>query len=174
MKSLILYSSKTGNTKKIAEAIAQALPAGTPCLPVGEAPANLSGYDCVFAGFWVDRGTADAQAKKLLERLDHPRVALFATLGADPRSQHAADSLSNAAALRPGNVPLFNRFICQGKVDPQMIEMMKKMFPAGHPHTVDAKREALHQQASTHPDEADLAAAKAFAIETVKQLENLS
>lgn len=170
MRYIVLYSSKTGNTQKIAQAVAGALPASTPCLPVGKAPVDLSGYDCVFVGFWVDRGSADMQARQLLERLDHPSVALFATLGADPRSQHAVDSLRNAASLRPCGQPLLNSFICQGKVDPQLIEQMKKTFPAGHPHTVDEKREALHQEASRHPDEADLAAARSFATETVKRL----
>ncbi|QDR82691.1 flavodoxin family protein [Sporomusa termitida] len=173
MQYIVLYSSRTGNTKKIAEAIGSVLPAATPCLPVGEAPVDLNAYDCVFAGFWVDRGSADPEAQQLLRQLEHPRVALFATLGADPKSQHAADSLSNAAALRPGGQPLVHSFICQGKVDPELIEQMKKMFPAGHPHAVDEKREALHKEASKHPDEADLAAAKAFAAETVKRLENL-
>lgn len=171
MNYLVLYSSQTGNTKKVAAAIASALPPGTPCLPVQAAPADLSGYDCVFIGFWVDRGAADAQAQQLLQRLAHPRIVLFATLGADPRSQHAADSLRSAAALLAGGQPL-DSFICQGKVDPQLIEQMKKMFPAGHPHAVDAKREALHRQASSHPDIADLAAAKAFAAAIVNRLES--
>ena len=173
MNCIVLYSSRTGNTKKIAQAICGALPAGTPCLPVDEAPADLTGYDCVFAGFWVDRGTADAQARQLLERLEHTKVALFATLGADPCSPHAVESLRNAAALRPCTEPLVNSFICQGKVDPQLIEQMKKMFPAGHPHAVTPEREALHQQAASHPDEADLAAAQAFAAETLKRLESV-
>ncbi len=171
MNCIVLYSSKTGNTEMVAKAICSALPAGTPCLPVAEAPADLTPYDCVFAGFWVDRGTADAQAKRLLERLDTPKVALFATLGAEPRSPHAEESLRNAAALRPCTEPPVNSFICQGKVDPQLIEQMKKMFPAGHPHAVTPERAALHQQASTHPDEADLAAARVFAVETLKRLE---
>lgn len=174
MTYIVLYSSRTGNTKAVAEAIGSALPAGSPCLPVQEAPADLQDYGCVFVGFWVDRGSANAQAKELLQKLEHPNIALFATLGADPRSPHGADSLRNAAALLPGGRQPVNSFICQGKVDPQLIEQMKKMFPAGHPHAVDAKREALHQQASTHPDEADLAAARAFAAETVKRLESRS
>ncbi len=173
MKYIILYSSRTGNTQKIAEAICSVLPASTPCLPVAEAPADISGYDCIFFGFWVDRGTADPQAQQLLRQLEHPRLALFATLGADPRSQHAADSLHNAAALLPGGSRPVNSFICQGKVDPALIEQMKKMFPSGHPHAVDAKREAVHQEAAKHPDEADLAAAREFAAETLKRLENL-
>ena len=36
MKTIVLYSTRTGNTKKVAEAIAEALPAGTPCLSVKE------------------------------------------------------------------------------------------------------------------------------------------
>lgn len=172
-KYIVLYSSRTGNTKQIAEAISSALPAETPCLLVDDAPTDLAGYDCLFIGFWVDRGTADPQMQQFLGNLKHPSVALFATLGADPQSQHAAESLRNAAALRPCQNPLVNSFICQGKVDPQLIEQMKKMFPAGHPHAVDEKREALHQEAQQHPNEADLAAAKAFAVETIKRLENM-
>lgn len=172
MNCIVLYSSRTGNTKKVAKAVCGALPKGTPCLPVEYAPADFGAYDCVFVGFWVDRGTADAKAKQLLERLDHPKVALFATLGADPASPHAADSLRSAAALRPSDEPPVNTFICQGKVDPQLIEQMQKMFPAGHPHAVTPERAALHRRASSHPDKADLAAAGAFAAETWKRLEN--
>ena len=48
MKTIVLYSTRTGNTKKVAEAIAEALPAGTPCLSVKEVPADIDRYDCVF------------------------------------------------------------------------------------------------------------------------------
>ena len=60
MKAIVLYSSRTGNTQKVAAAIRQGLPADTPCLPVSEAPASLAAYDCVFLGYWVDRGLPDA------------------------------------------------------------------------------------------------------------------
>lgn len=172
-KYIVLYSSRTGNTKKIAEAICSALPVGTPCRSVGEAPTDLNDYDCLFIGFWVDRGTADQQTQQLLQQVSHRHIALFATLGADPCSQHAADSLRNAAALCPGENSLVHSFICQGKVDPQLIEQMKRMFPPGHPHAVDKKREAIHEEAKRHPNEADVAAAKAFAAETAKRVENM-
>ena len=55
MKYMVVYSSRTGNTKKVAEAIVSALPEGTPCVAVAEAPADLSAYDCVFAGFGLIR-----------------------------------------------------------------------------------------------------------------------
>ena len=51
MGTIILYSSLTGNTKSVAEAMASVMPEGTPCVPVKEAPANLGDYDTVFLGF---------------------------------------------------------------------------------------------------------------------------
>ena len=88
MKTIVLYSTRTGNTKKVAEAIAEALPAGTPCLSVKEAPADIDSYDCVFLGFWVDRGTADKDSQDMLKQVTNKHVAIFATLGADPKSEH--------------------------------------------------------------------------------------
>ena len=45
MKSIILYSSLTGNTKSVAEAMASVMPEGTPCVPVKDAPEKLADYD---------------------------------------------------------------------------------------------------------------------------------
>ena len=80
MSTIILYSSLTGNTKSVAEAMASVMPEGTPCMPVKEAPANLADYDTVFVGFWVDRGTANKEAAKLIETLNNRHVVFFATL----------------------------------------------------------------------------------------------
>ena len=143
MKTIVLYSSKTGNTKKVAEAIASVLPQGTPCLDLSRSlPADLATYDCVFLGFWVDKGTADAAAQKVLPRLHNPHVALFATLGANPHSDHARKSLENGAALLPEGVELLDCFICQGKVDPQLIEAMYKRFPPESLHGRNPQSEA--------------------------------
>ena len=71
MKNIILYSSLTGNTKRVAEAMASIMPPGTPCVSVKDAPENLSDYDTVFVGFWVDRGTANKEAAKLIETLSY-------------------------------------------------------------------------------------------------------
>lgn len=158
MKIAIIYSSLTGNTKMVAEAIAAVLP-GSKLYSVDE-QIDLTEYDCVAVGFWVDRGTADAKAADYLKQLHNKEVALFATLGADPKSEHAKQSLENAAALLADSNKLLGTFICQGKVDPKLIAKMAKMFPAGHPHGVNEERRARHAAASTHPDTADLKAAQ--------------
>ena len=84
MKTLIIYSSKTGNTRSIAEAIHEALP-DSDILPVENAPApeTLPGeYGMVCVGYWVDKGMPDAKARAYLENLRGVRAALFGTLGA--------------------------------------------------------------------------------------------
>jgi flavodoxin len=152
MKILIAYSSKTGNTRQVAEAIHSAVPEAE-LFPVKEAP-DPAGYDLVFAGFWVDKGTADARAQAFMDKLKQQQVALFATLGAYPDSDHAADSL-NAAALLIPSCTVVDRFICQGAIDPKLIEWMKQL-PPEHGHAPDEARRKRWKDAESHPDATDL------------------
>ena len=48
--------------------------------------------------------------------------------------------------------------------------MMYKMFPEGHNHGKSPERDARHAQAASHPDENDLANAKAFVEEVIAKL----
>lgn len=159
MKSLIVYSSLTGNTKMVAEAIAKVL---APCdiHPVEDNPSTV-GYDLVAVGYWVDKGGPDAKAKKYLESITDSTVAIFATLGAEPNSPHALESLENGIKCLDNSNNVVGKFICQGKIDPKVIEMMRKMFGGKEGfHAVDDKRQARHAAAASHPDEQDLANAQ--------------
>ena len=158
MKSLVVYSSRTGNTKAVAAAIHSAMPEGCEFYAVEEAPAAAD-YELVAVGFWVDKGTADAQAKKYLSGITDKKVILFATLGAYPDSDHARDSMARAAMLLPHGNQLLGTFICQGRVDPKIAERFKDL-PAGHPHAPTPESIARHQAASCHPNEQDFAKAK--------------
>ena len=149
MKALVVYSSRTGNTRKIAEAIAAVLP-GCEIHPVESAPAP-EGYDLVAVGYWVDKGMPDAQAKAYLETVRDANVALFGTLGAWPDSDHAPERRNR----------VIGTYLCQGKVDPKIVAMMQKMASDVHPMTPE--RKARLEEAAKHPDEADcLRAQEAF------------
>ena len=162
MKSLVVYSSRTGNTRKIAEAVAGALP-GCELHPVESAPAPV-GYDLVAVGYWVDRGQPDARARAYLKTMKDANVALFGTLGAWPDSDHARDCIAQGEALA-AECNVLGTFLCQGKVDPRVIAMMRKTVPGAHPMTPE--RRARLEEAAKHPDEADCRRAreafKAFA-----------
>lgn len=159
MNILLVYSSKTGNTRMVAEAIGEELQVRA--VPVEDNPEPAS-YDLVIAGFWVDRGTADARMKAYLPKLTGQKVALFATLGAEADSPHAVECLDRGAALLGEGCKIVGRFICQGKVAPEMVDMMRKLFPAGHPHAMTPERLARIEKAASHPDTEDLLAARAY------------
>ena len=78
-ETAVIYSSRTGNTKRVAEHLAEAL--GAPCCSVADASA-ASEQATLCIGTWIDRGTADAAARKYIERLRGRRIFLFGTLGA--------------------------------------------------------------------------------------------
>lgn len=155
MNTLIAYSSRTGNTKKVAEAIYAAVAGPAVLLEAGALPEDISMYDLVFAGFWADRGTADKEGADLLRRLRQKRVAVFATCGVYADSAHARDCLAHGAALLSEDCLLLGSWICQGKVDPQVIRMMAAMFPRG-PHSMTQERVARLEEAKKHPDAEDL------------------
>ena len=161
MKSLIVYSSRTGNTRSIAEAIAAALPESD-IFAVEEAPAADSlpaTYGMVCVGYWVDKGMPDEKAKTYLESLKGCKVALFGTLGAWPDSDHAKECIrkSEELAANAGNTVL-GSFMCQGRVDPRITAMMNKMAPNVHPMTPE--RKARLEEAAKHPDDNDRARAQ--------------
>lgn len=159
MKVLIVYSSRTGNTEKICRAAAEVLP-GCEVFPVGEAPAP-DGYDLVGVGYWVDKGMPDKDAAAYLERLSGARVVLFGTLGAWPDSDHARECIVKGEALLEGRDNMvFGTFLCQGRVDPRIVEMMQKMGDKVHPMTEE--RKARLAEAAKHPDENDCENARAF------------
>ncbi len=159
MKSIVVHSSVTGNTKMVAEAIAEELGAKQELFPIESAPIDVE-CDLIAVGFWVNRGNADLKTAKYLEQLRNKNVALFATLGAYPDSQHAIDSIKNAAQFLDESNTVMGSFICQGKVNPKLIEKMAERFPKGHSHEITNERRERHKVASTHPDANDLMNAK--------------
>ena len=170
MKSLVVYSSLTGNTKKVGEAIAEVLAPNCDVHKVEDNP-DYTGYDLVVVGYWVDKGTADAKASKYLKSIKNSKVGVFATLGAEPDSPHAVSSLQNGIDMLDSSNEVVGKFICQGKIDPKLLEFMKKQFgTSGSFHAVDEKRLERHRKASTHPDEQDLANAKAVFAQVKAQL----
>ncbi|MDR1957098.1 MAG: flavodoxin family protein [Treponema sp.] len=159
-QGLIVYSSKTGNTRNLAEAIHRGFAeAGISAqlAPVEENPDPL-GAAWILLGFWADRGRGDAKALDYLKGLSGFRLGLFGTLGAYPDSAHAKGLAQTMQALvAEKNTPL-GCFLCQGKIDPALTERFKSL-PADHPHGMNEERMQRHREAAKHPDDADRAAA---------------
>lgn len=166
MKVLIVYSSETGNTRRVGEAIKEAVPEAD-IYSVDDAP-NPEPYDFIFYGFWVDKGTADKKSRDYLPKLSGKNLALFATLGAYPDSDHAQKSLDAASDMVP-DCNIMSRFICQGAIAPHLIAWMEEL-PADHPHAPDEERRKRWRDAESHPDQEDFDNARQWASKTINKL----
>jgi hypothetical protein len=160
MKALVAYSSRTGNTRRVAEAVHAALdaamPGGAELHPVESAPPP-EGFAFVALGFWVDKGRPDDKALGYMALVNGQQVGFFGTMGASPDSDHGHGVLADARARLADN-DILCEFLCLGKIDPAIVTAMS----AHHPMTPE--RQARIDTASTHPDQADCdAAAAAFA-----------
>ena len=147
MKSLIVYSSQSGNTKKLAQAVYETLTGPKAMYAVAEAPAPAD-YDLVALGFWLQAGKPDPKSAEYLGRIGKKSLFLFATHGAAAGSDHALNAMDAARSLAP-EADIVGTYSCQGQVNPKVLEKAKsKPEP---PVWIDDTDDAVG-----HPDEADI------------------
>lgn len=149
MKSIVIYSSQTNNTKKMAEAVAAELRCSLQ--PLSEV-SDLTEYDLVACGFWYKAGQADPATQEILPKLNGKRVFLFASHGAAVGSPPAENGMAKARELAKG-AEVIGTFSCPGEVDAKFLEMAAKKDPA--PPWL-----AAAPAAKGHPDENDIQSLK--------------
>ena len=118
MKPIVLYASRTGNTKKIAEEIASVL--GCEALKVGKdnaAVIDLSVYDTVFIGTGITAGTPNKDLVDYLQtaKLDVPTsFVLFMTWGGAGRSNQLVINRIKSVLESRGQSLASDSFACFG------------------------------------------------------------
>ena len=166
MKSLVLWSSRTGNTKAVAQAIYDALPGDKDMIEEGR-DTDTAGYDLIFVGFWGFRRGADMAARRTLSSLHNHKVAIYSTAGTYPDSPAARDYLANDAALLPEASTCLGTFICNGREHSFPLEKRSEHAEKVHPMTPE--RLARRWEAEKHPNEEDFQKAAAWALEMVEK-----
>ncbi|MBU1404086.1 MAG: flavodoxin family protein [Proteobacteria bacterium] len=146
MKSLVIFSSQTNNTRKLAEAVAMELDAEM--VPVDQAE-DLAGYDRIALGFWFKGGGPDPATQEFLPKLAGKTVFFFATHGASANSSHAKNGLDKAGELAVGAV-IAGSFSCPGEVSAKVQATVAEKNPKA-PWLPDAPA------AAGHPDANDIA-----------------
>ena len=169
MKGLIIYSSKTGNTKRMAEKIYEALKDKQQMTikDIREAP-QIEEYDFILLGGWIDRGTLETKTLKLLKTIKNKKIGLFATLGAMPDSEHGRKVIKNLQDLLKDRDSL-GQYICPGLVDPKMIEKLKGITGLVVPKKIKEKmiETSLKSRKAT---EEELKEAENYFIEKIKKI----
>ncbi len=156
-KWAVIYSSVTGNTQMIAEAIAGAAEEAD-IFRVQDAPVDLSAYDIVAIGYWLKLGQPDPLTLNYLAQVKDSKVVFFQTHGTEPTSEHAITSFARAGYNLGAGCEILGTFGCQGKINPALLEKRKNAGP-DDPHG-GAKAIERWQKAASHPDAQDLAAAR--------------
>ena len=152
MKSLIVYSSQTENTKKLSDTIYENLEGEKDIFPIDKAPSS-EGYDLIAIGFWLMAGKPDPKSSEYLEKIGKgARLFLFATHGASSSSDHVENAINHARGLT-NEVEIAGVFTCQGEVNPKVLEKVKQK-PEPPVWIGDA------DQAVGHPNEEDLSTLK--------------
>ncbi|PIE98105.1 MAG: flavodoxin [Treponema sp.] len=126
MKTLLAYSSKTGNTKKFCEAVFNNIKdnADIEIYTVKQAPA-IDEYDLVIVGYWVDKGTANTEARKFIESIKNKKVALLGTLGAAPDSEHGKKTIVKVGKLVDSSNEFLGIRLARGKVTEKLTKAIK-------------------------------------------------
>jgi len=154
-KTLVTYFSRTGNTKLVAEAIFDET-RGDKTLKAMADVDDLTPYQVIFAGFPVQTHSVPYAAEVFLKKIpEGKKVALFSTHGSVTGSQLSREAMEYASVL-VAKAKLIGTFSCRGKVSMKAIEVLMKS--PEHEAWAD-----MAASAATHPDEHDLAEARAFA-----------
>lgn len=113
MNIVVAYHSSTGNTKKLAEAIASAM--NVKAMPIGDKPISFSKpVDLLFVGDGIYFGKASKETRAFIDGLDPAKVknsAVFATYGGQSK---IVAQLSGQLRDKGMNV-IEESFSCRGK-----------------------------------------------------------
>jgi flavodoxin len=159
MKILITYFTQTGNTKKVAQAIYEAMGATREILPIKEVK-DPDGYDVIFCGFPVHSHSVPQSVENFIKMIPAgKKIALFTTHGSLRGGTLATTAIEHAVSLA-SKLKVLGTFGCRGKVDPKIIEALIKK-PEHQAWAETAK------SADNHPDKSDLEDARHFAKKVI-------
>ena len=155
MRYAIVFSSKTGNTKLLADTLHDSLPQDA-CSYFGAPDPAALDADTLYVGFWTDKGKADESSSDFLKQLRGKQVFLFGTAGFGGSEEYFNKILKAVQKDLHSSNTVFGCYMCQGKMPMsvrQRYENMKKQ-PLHLPN-LDAMIENF-DKALSHPDADDL------------------
>ncbi len=163
MKYLVTYWSQTGNTKKVAEAIFEAIAGDKSIRPFDEVQ-TLDGFDMTFIGFPVMQFGPPPEARKFIADLaEGNKIALFITHAMLSRSENPQQKIMLERELGKcrsicSKSEVTGLYHCQGELSERMAgELIASNIP------MLMEFAALRPLTLGHPDPHDLEMAKQFA-----------
>lgn len=152
MTYAIVYSSRTGNTEKLARTIREALPERN-CIYYGGPDAEALEADMIYLGFWTDKGSCDESCAEFIKSLSCQKLFLFGTAGFGGAPAYFEQILDRVKSKLGSGVTVLGSYMCQGKMPMSVRERYMQMEES-------PRRTAMLENfdaALSHPDAEDLA-----------------
>ena len=167
MKVLVAYMSKTGNTKKVAEAIYEEINDEKEIIPIDEID-SIEGYDITFLGFPIHKMGPDQNEAELLERLctNGKNVVLFIT-HASPEDSPDLPPMLNKFRQAARGAKVVDMFDCQGELA-KTIKLIMSIMP-----NAQLRKWAKEDNSKGQPDKARLDRARAFSRNVMQRLHDI-
>lgn len=168
MNYQVIYESRGGNTKAVAEAIMAVLPAGAALVDIStQVPSRDADVYCI--GYGVHSGTCSLNLLDFMEVLNGKTILLFATCGMEPTEEYRKVLERSIEAFLPDECDYRGMFLCQGAIPEEGVTMLRShMEKAGEKEKLKQLDE-LFTRSQAHPDFQDLEAAAQF-VKAVLQL----
>lgn len=164
MKVLVAYMSKTGKTKKVAEAIFEEIGDKKELKTIDEVN-SIEDYDVAFLGFPIHQMGPDKKTEKIIEKqcIDGRKVVLFITHAAPEDNQDLPPMLDKFREAAHG-ANIIGLFDCQGELDKTTKRIMSILPNA------QLRLWAKQDNSKGQPDKARLDRARAFTRNVMKRL----
>ena len=154
MEYSIVYSSNTGNTAMLAEAIKEELGSGE-CKYFGSVDSKGSDTCKIFIGFWTDKGTCTKDMIDFLKTLRNKEIFIFGTAGFGGSEEYYSNILKNVEENIDSSNKILGTYMCQGKMPIGIRKRYEKMMNESNDYMKFKNLIDNFDRAAFHPNKDD-------------------
>lgn len=161
----IILSSKTGNTKQLADVIQKKVDCEIHSIMDAKAEAEL-----LFLGFWVNKGTCNEEMLEFIHGIHNKKLILFATMGTGNNENYMKLVKSNVEKCASEDNEVLGIFVCQGKMPPETRKRYEAMLESD-PRNIHMQMMLENfDSALSHPNMEDIQAFQEFLDSTLAKI----
>jgi len=165
MKVAVVYQSKSGNIRILAEELYDSLQGVEKEIIDIDETDYIPDADFYFIGFGIRNNSCGMDIAELFENMQDIRYALFLNCGFLPTERYKEKLLNNMDVWLPEGSELVDTFLCQGRMEKHEQDIMISKIPQSEMQLRD-----MFAEGSTHPDEEDLSSLRFFVSEILDSI----
>lgn len=169
MNKLVVFSSETGNTEKLANTVADTLVTNYEISHINLAP-DPSNYDILFIGYKLNRGSIDPELIEYLEMLTNKRIFLFGTMGVTPDSPYGRLVKKGIQNLFEKHNNIIGHYLCQGRISEDIMQKWIEIAKVDPSDIHAVKQVENYDKSLSHPDGNDLSALRDAVVQCLNSL----